>query len=56
MKVPVKTIVIWFLLNIGIMIFMDLALFMQTTPAMKNASFLKKLGVSEFLATIEWMF
>jgi uncharacterized protein (DUF486 family) len=38
------------------MVFMDLALFMQTTPEMKNASFLKKLLVAEILATIEWVF
>ena len=38
------------------MVFMDLALFMQTTPTMKHAPFLKKLGVAELLATIEWMF
>ena len=36
------TILIWLLLNIGIMIFMDLALFMQTTPNMKDAGFWKK--------------
>lgn len=47
---------IWLLLNIGIMIFMDAALFMQTTPMMKKASFLEKLGVSEVLATIQWIF
>lgn len=57
MKQPsIKTIVIWFLLNIAIMVFMDLALFAQTTPQMKDASFLKKLGVSELLATMEWLF
>ena len=56
MKASYKTIILWFLLNIGIMVFMDLALFMQTTPSMKNASFLKKLGVSELLATTEWLF
>ena len=56
MKASYKTMFIWLVLNIGIMVFMDLALFMQTTPAMKNASFLKKLGVAELLATIEWMF
>lgn len=51
-----KTMGIWLLLNIGIMIFMDAALFMQTTPMMKKASFLEKLGVSEVLATIQWIF
>jgi uncharacterized protein (DUF486 family) len=34
---------------------MDLAMFMQTTPDMKQASFLKKLGVTEFFATLEWI-
>ena len=56
MKTTLKTVLLWVLLNIGIMVFMDLALFMQTTPQMKNASFLKKLGVAELLSTIEWMF
>jgi len=56
MKASIKTILIWLLLNVAIAVFMDLALFMQTTPAMKKAGFLKKLGVSEVLATIEWMF
>ena len=56
MKLDYKTVLIWFILNIGIMVFMDLALFMQTTPSMKKSSFLKKLGVSEMLATIEWLF
>ena len=47
---------IWLILNILVMIFFDLALFLQTTPQMKGASFLKKLGLSELLATIQWMF
>jgi len=51
-----QTMLIWLFLNIGIMVFMDLALFMQTTPEMKNAGFLKKLLVAEILATIEWVF
>ena len=37
------TMLFWLFLNIGIMVFMDLALFMQTTPEMKNAGFFKKL-------------
>lgn len=56
MVTDLKTKVLWFILNIFIMVFMDLAMFMQTTPQMKGASFLKKLGVAELLATIEWMF
>ena len=47
---------VWLLLNVAIILFMDLAMFMQTTPNMKEAGFLKKLGVSELFATIEWMF
>lgn len=50
------TMLFWLFLNIGIMVFMDLALFMQTTPEMKNANFLKKLLVAELFATIEWVF
>lgn len=46
----------WLILNIFIVILMDIALFNQTTPEMKNASFLKKLGYAEFWATMEWIF
>jgi len=35
---------------------MDFALFMQTTPEMKDVSIYKKILTSEFWATIEWMF
>lgn len=56
MNTSFKTIFLWFLLNIGIMVFMEFALFMQTTPEMKNVGFLKNLGISELMATIEWLF
>ena len=52
----IKTMMIWLFLNIAIALFMVLALFMQTTPDMKKAGFWKKVAVSEFFATIEWMF
>jgi uncharacterized protein (DUF486 family) len=35
---------------------MDLALFEQTTPAMKKAPFFEKLKVTEFWATVQWLF
>ena len=54
-KATSMTVFYWLLLNIIVAITMDLALFMQTTPAMKKAGFLKKLGVSELWATLEWV-
>ena len=51
-----KFIIFWLFLNVMIAALMDLALFAQTTPSMKKASFLKKVAVAEFWATIEWMF
>lgn len=55
-KFTIGLLIFWILLNLGIMVTMDLALFMQTTPSMKDAGFFKKILVSEFWATIEWMF
>lgn len=46
----------WIFLNLAIMVTMDLALFMQTTPGMKDAGTVKKILSAEFWATIEWMF
>ena len=46
----------WIFLNLAVMVTMDLALFMQTTPVMKDASTIKKILTAEFWATIEWMF
>jgi uncharacterized protein (DUF486 family) len=46
----------WIFLNLAIMVTMDLALFMQTTPGMKDAGTIKKIMTAEFWATIEWMF
>ena len=51
-----KYFFIWFVLNILVVITMDLALFMQTTPAMKDSSTLTKLLVTEFWATVQWVF
>ena len=52
----IKTMLFWLFLNVAIALFMDLAMFMQTTPDMQKAGFWKKVAVSEFFATIEWMF
>jgi len=49
-------LIVWLVLNIFIVLLMDLALFQQTTPEMKNASFLKKVMGAEKWATIEWLF
>lgn len=46
----------WIFLNLSVMVTMDLALFMQTTAGMKDASTIKKILTAEFWATIEWMF
>lgn len=54
--ISTKFIIFWLFLNVMIAALMDLALFAQTTPSMKKASFLKKVAVAEFWATIEWMF
>uniref|UniRef100_A0A6C0KEE4 Uncharacterized protein n=1 Tax=viral metagenome TaxID=1070528 RepID=A0A6C0KEE4_9ZZZZ len=54
--ISTKFIIFWVFLNIMIAALMDLALFTQTTPAMKKASFFKKVAVAEFWATLEWMF
>ena len=34
-------VIIWFILNLFVIAFMDLALFYQGTPEMKNATFTK---------------
>ena len=49
-------LIVWLVLNIFIVLLMDLALFQQTTPEMENASFSKKVMLSEIWATIEWLF
>jgi len=49
-------VLFWLFLNVMIGLTMDFALFMQTTPGMKDASIYKKILTSEFWATIEWMF
>ena len=55
-KFSTRSFLLWLFLNIMVVALMDLALFTQTTPGMKQASFLKKIGISELWATIEWMF
>ena len=50
------TVLFWLFLNIMIGLTMDFALFMQTTPGMKNEAMPLKILTSEFWATIEWMF
>ena len=50
------TIVIWLFVNIVVMITFQLANFEQTRPDVVNTSILNKLLISEFWATLEWIF
>ncbi len=47
---------IWLILNILTGLTMDLGLFTQTTPSMKEATIYMKILVSEFWASVQWMF
>lgn len=49
-------LLLWLILNILVVILMDVALFYQGTPAMKNASFTKKLMTTELFASLQWLF
>jgi uncharacterized protein (DUF486 family) len=51
-----KLFILWLFLNVMVAITMDLAFFVNNTDFMKNSNFIKKLAMSEFWATIEWMF
>ncbi len=51
-----KLFIIWLFLNVMVAITMDLAFFVNNMDFMKNSGFIKKLAMSEFWATIEWMF
>ena len=51
-----KIVLIWLILNILTGATMDLALFMQTTPGMKNLSIYRKILSAEFWASVQWMF
>ena len=48
--------IIWLILNVLTGITMDLALFTQTTPSMKDATIYMKILASEFWASIQWLF
>jgi len=50
-----ECMIIWFILNLFVIAFMDLALFYQGTPEMKNATFTKKLLTTELFATGQWL-
>ena len=52
----IKIALLWLVLNIMTGLTMDLGLFMQTTPSMKDATIYMKILVSEFWASIQWMF
>ena len=51
-----KLFIFWLFLNVMVAITMDLAFFVNNMDFMKNSGFIKKLAMSEFWATIEWMF
>jgi uncharacterized protein (DUF486 family) len=51
----VFTIIIWIIINLFLVAFMDLALFSQTTFKEKDTSIVHKLITSEFWATLEWI-
>lgn len=50
-----KPFVFWLILNILVVAAMQVALFAQTTPDMKDASMAMKILVAEIAATFEWM-
>jgi len=52
----IKIALLWLVLNIMTGLTMDLGLFTQTTPSMKDATIYMKILVSEFWASIQWMF
>jgi len=51
-----KLFIFWLFLNVVVAITMDLAFFVNNMDFMKNSGFMKKLAMSEFWATIEWIF
>jgi hypothetical protein len=51
-----KYILLWFCLNIIVVILFEFALFYQLTPEVINKSFTHKLIFTEIFATLEWMF
>jgi uncharacterized protein (DUF486 family) len=56
MRNYLKIISLWLILNILTGITMDLALFLQTTQGMKDASIYKKILSAEFWASVQWLF
>jgi uncharacterized protein (DUF486 family) len=54
-KASVGVMALWLVLNAGVGILTDVAMFYQMTPAMEHASFWRKVLASEFWATLEWL-
>ena len=46
----------WVVLNLLVVAFMDLALFTQTLPSIVHTNILNKILITEFFASIEWLF
>ena len=51
-----KTVILWLLLNILIVIAMQIALFAQTIDDNKKESMIETIISSEFWATMQWIF
>lgn len=51
-----KTVILWLLLNVLIVIAMQIALFAQTTDENKKDSMFEIIITSQFWATMEWIF
>ena len=51
-----KTVILWLLLNVLIVIAMQIALFAQTTDENKTKTMFETMISSQFWATMEWIF
>jgi uncharacterized protein (DUF486 family) len=51
-----KTVILWLLLNVLIVIAMQIALFAQTTDENKKETMFEIIVSSQFWATVEWIF
>ena len=51
-----KTIILWLLLNVLIVIAMQIALFAQTTDENKKETMFEIMVSSQFWATVQWVF
>ena len=54
-KAAVAVVLLWLVLNVGIGLLTDAAMFYQMSPGMKGASFWHKVAASEVWATLEFL-